>query len=346
MSRLSAMIRWGILLACLLVQQSAEAKPRFITLKEELDEASVITPARILAYEPEGLRFQPLPELTRPFPELARPTIAHYADDPSWSATPVSVEEYGAVLGGHAMTGTWPPVGAPVLIVVDARGIVSLFAWQLDDAYRLWSPHMTGSVALFECQPPAEPLGLDAVGLSEEEQPHTTVALPDHQRWDGCLMPISAVVSRGVESSSAAEGLSCHLKATPQIVAQGQDLSLEFQLTNTSQRKLRVMRYQQPQHVVYSYTDIRWFADNGERGVIELSEGFGQSERLVDGVSLDPGASTQFPIIIPASRHRLGQGNYRGVYTLTVVYEPDPAGAQAGYWVGRLESHPIHILVE
>lgn len=158
-----------------------------VDLQEELASATVITRARILAYDPEGLRFQPLPEPLQPI-------VARYSDDPTWKPRELGKGDFPI----YAFTGAWPPVGAEVLVVVDAHNVISLFAWPIGDTYRFWSPEFTGSAAFFVCWPPAKVLhpmpyepSKDALTERGERARYET--------FDGCFMPVSSVTTRGVK---------------------------------------------------------------------------------------------------------------------------------------------------
>ena len=210
-----------------------EAKPRFVDLLRELEEARIVTRARILSYDPEGLRFQPLPEPSTPM-------TVNYSDDQSYVARPSVVPDEGEA---SVHTGLWPPAGAEVLVVVDQRNIVSLFAQletgssphlvgdaqpgphppEADDAdsaarrgrmgwrsgrthqmrtapetarYRFWSPVMTLSVALFTCTPPAQPLDRDESGIGRLDR------VSPEASSDGCWLPASSVMTRGVDAAT------------------------------------------------------------------------------------------------------------------------------------------------
>ena len=179
--------QFAVLFAVLAAAPSAvSAKPRGVHLDRELASARLVTPARILAYEADGLRFQPLGRRVEPM------TATYSASDPTWNPQRLVPEVWPPTDG--IWTDAWPPVGAEVLVVIGEDGAVSLFAVRQGDEYRFWSPMMTGSVALFSCRPPARVLSAEAA------IPHMTVGQDGQPAgWDGCLMPASAVVEKGLE---------------------------------------------------------------------------------------------------------------------------------------------------
>ena len=167
----------------LLLAGAVSAEPRVVRLTDELASARIVTRARITSYEPDGLRFRPV---TTPQAILT----ARYSDDPSWNPLRFVPKQWREDAGGR-QAGKWPPLQADVLGVVDAQGILSLFAWPQGAAYRFWSPAITGSVALFECEPPAKPvetLKADAAAQGKGS----------FRSWDGCVVPIAAVKTVGV----------------------------------------------------------------------------------------------------------------------------------------------------
>ena len=171
---------WMIALALTFPASPLWAGSRGVDLLDELHAAHVITRARILSYEEEGLSVQPLPE-------PAQPLLVHYA---SGGPPALIRDDWQERTDAEVIyTGNWPPVGAEVLVIVGTvfgvQDAVSLFAWPRGEEYRFWSPHMTGSVAFFECRPPARPVE----PLRFEGDP------PDiRTSWDGCFLPISFVV--------------------------------------------------------------------------------------------------------------------------------------------------------
>ena len=58
-------------------------------------------------------------------------------------------------------TGNWPNLGDTVLIIIDSSNIVSVFGVKYRNKFRIWSPYLTGSLAIFEIvEPLVEPLSL------------------------------------------------------------------------------------------------------------------------------------------------------------------------------------------
>lgn len=164
-----------------LIAGSVSAEPRVVRLTHELTSARIVARARITSYEPDGLRFRPV---------MAPQVIltARYSDDPSWNPLRFVPKQWKEDAGGR-QTGKWPPLQADVLIVVDAQGVLSLFAWPQGATYRFWSPAITGSVALFECEPPAAPIELLAADRFVQGV---------FRSWDGCVVPMDTVKTVGV----------------------------------------------------------------------------------------------------------------------------------------------------
>ena len=179
----SHVILW-IILGMGLAARLVVAESLGVDLQKELRAARIVTRARIVAYDQDRLRFQPIPE-------PAAALSARYSSDPTWSPVRFIRDPWPGDDTG-TLTAEWPPVGAEVLVVVDADGIVSLFARRIDEDYRFWSSIMTGSIAVFVCRPPARPLPGNEI---PRKQGGADLAPAS---WDGCLMPVASVASRGV----------------------------------------------------------------------------------------------------------------------------------------------------
>jgi len=177
-------------LVWVLCPATAFAKPRPVQLPDELERAKVVTPARILRYDAEQLVFQPLPE---PSQEM---TARYLLSDPGWDPTRFIRDDWSED-SDPIYTAAWPAVKAEVLIVVSADDQISLFAWRRGDEYRFWSPWMTGSMARFSCSPPARVLPGNEIKTGSDVTPAS---------WDGCLLPISAVVTKGVRTAHSMKG--------------------------------------------------------------------------------------------------------------------------------------------
>jgi hypothetical protein len=154
-----------------------KAKPRSVDLKEELRLATIITPAKIVSYDQNLLRFQPIGNTAI--------LSARYSTDPTWNPSRFVHSEWPPTSEKTTLSAEWPPVGAEVLVVVDKDNVISLFAWSLDDDYRFWSPMKTGSVAVFNCKP----LGV-AFDLLSKDNPDIG--------WDGCLVKKTKVTTKGI----------------------------------------------------------------------------------------------------------------------------------------------------
>lgn len=174
--------------AALVAALELSAEPRGVNLQQELDAARLVARVRIIAYRVDGLEVQPQPE-----PSAS--VRLRYSDDPSW--IPIALLRRDWQRGTDPqLTAMWPPLGAEVLVVADAHQIVSLFAWPIGNSYRFWSPVMTGSIALFNCEAPAEP-----VRLLSADQPLGSKT--SFRSWDGCLVPASVIPVKGVPGADA-----------------------------------------------------------------------------------------------------------------------------------------------
>lgn len=78
-------------------------------------------------------------------------------------------------------TGYYPRIGDSVFIVIDENDLVRIFGKKIKNDYRLWSPLLTLSIAIFEYSEPLKPIDSSRVMVSLVN----TVSC-----WDGCLMPI------------------------------------------------------------------------------------------------------------------------------------------------------------
>jgi hypothetical protein len=85
-----------------------------------------------------------------------------------------------------SLSGYWPNKGEKVLIMIDKRGPVSLFAYKEGNNYRFWSPwHPLGNI-LFKFRKPALKLQ-NGKGLN------------DSMSFDGCLLPMNKLTLYGRE---------------------------------------------------------------------------------------------------------------------------------------------------
>jgi hypothetical protein len=161
----SRAIAFGTLFLASLFGSDVEAKPRSVNLLSELKAAKVVSEVTIVSYEKDHLVCSSAndPKKKRSF---------KYSDDPAWNPTRFIGKDLSA-LG----TGEWPPIGSNVAVVIDKEDAISLFAYRQGDAWRFWSPVMTGSVALFNCEPPAKPIKSDTF-------------IHKYGSWDGCLLPL------------------------------------------------------------------------------------------------------------------------------------------------------------
>lgn len=158
----------------------ANAEVRGVNLAEELQTASIITPAKIVSYDTDVLKFQPLGSTDV--------MSARYSTDPTWNPSGFIHAEWPPKDEKVNLTAEWPPVGAGVLLVIDKENVISIFAWLFGEKYRFWSPVMTGSVAGFNCKS----LGIPIELISKDD--------PD-ESWDGCLVDKTRITSKGISSN-------------------------------------------------------------------------------------------------------------------------------------------------
>lgn len=79
-------------------------------------------------------------------------------------------------------TNNMPFVGDTVLIIVNGYGTAVVFGKKVDNYYQLWSTVFSGSIAIFEFEPPILPLNKEEILNSNGKMTSC---------WDGCLVPIS-----------------------------------------------------------------------------------------------------------------------------------------------------------
>ena len=187
--------------------RSVDAKSLGVDLQSELHSARVVMLARIVAYDPDRLRFQPIQG-------SASSLSARHSTDPTWNPTRFIRDPWPGD-ATSTMTAEWPPVGAEVLVVVNSEDVVSLFAHRAGEAYRFWAPLMTGSTALFFCRPPAQPLP----GKELRREDAGSDANP--ASWDGCLMPVSAVAVKTTMGASSPTRRSIPPPREPRLSRRG-----------------------------------------------------------------------------------------------------------------------------
>jgi len=161
-----------LLTLCLIsISPLAEAKPRAVYLDKELKEASLIEYVEITGYADSMLTVKPV-EGKKTF----NIPVGHV----------MAMDGIMDILTSH-----WPVKGEKVLVVLNTEGKLSLFAYKQDTQYRFWSPHETGSLAIFYFKKPAAKLP-DQKGLSYDTGEYETC-------WDGCLLPTELVKTYGRE---------------------------------------------------------------------------------------------------------------------------------------------------
>ena len=153
------------------------AKARYVNLEEELQLASIITPAKIISYDSDSLKFQPLDNTVV--------ISTRYSTDPAWNPSAFIHAEWPPKDEKVTLTAEWPPVDAKVIIVTDKENVISIFAWPYGEKYRFWSPMMTGSIATFNCGSLGTP-----IDLVSEDDPNTSL--------DGCLVNKEKIITKGV----------------------------------------------------------------------------------------------------------------------------------------------------
>src|SRR6266498_3077543 len=86
-----------------------KAKPRSVDLKEELRLATILAPAKIVSYDQNLLRFQPIGSTAI--------LSAKYSSDPTWNPSRFVHSEWPPINEKTTLSAEWPPVGAEVLVV-------------------------------------------------------------------------------------------------------------------------------------------------------------------------------------------------------------------------------------
>ena len=76
-----------------------------------------------------------------------------------------------------------PFIGDTVLIIIDANERIKVYGKKVNNDYRLWSPLMSGSIALFDFEKPLKPI--EQSKLLQNSDTNKTMT-----SWDGCLLPI------------------------------------------------------------------------------------------------------------------------------------------------------------
>lgn len=147
----------------------AQAKPRLVDLRAELEDASAVVEVTILQYMDNRFWVQPV------HGPAVRSEV-RYSTDPLWNPKQLVQK---SLESAKELTGLWPPVGSTVVLVLGQYGVVSLFAQAESDGYRFWSPQATGSIAMFACAPPAK-IVQPVPGQGDYYR---------NKSWDGCLMP-------------------------------------------------------------------------------------------------------------------------------------------------------------
>lgn len=176
----------GIFIVTLAVSSTAaHAKPRFVRLRQEIADAALIGRVKITGYDSRGA---PCWEVLEPLNAPVRSGCAAIQPPKGTIAT----------FSESTLTGLWPPLGWEGLVISKEDGEVSLFASEEKTKWRLWSPHNTESIALFDCQPPARPLPSNADNRKEMA----------NKSWDGCLVDKSILALRfhGSDAKSTHDG--------------------------------------------------------------------------------------------------------------------------------------------
>jgi hypothetical protein len=79
-------------------------------------------------------------------------------------------------------TENYPHIGDTVFIVVNEHDLIRIFGKRVQNDYRLWSPLMTGSIAIFDYSAPLKSIDSSMV-LGNNGKTESC--------WDGCLIPIN-----------------------------------------------------------------------------------------------------------------------------------------------------------
>ena len=154
------------------------AEPRFIDINQEIKLADVVALGKIISYDKETFKFEPKKGPKRIF------NIRYRGDHPNLNPKKFIRSDLLTIKEDEQLTAQWPPVGMEVLVVVDQKNVISLFAYKQDkEYYRFWTPYyfMTHGLALFKCDKPAEVL--------------KGKWMENNMCWGGCLV-IESVVEK------------------------------------------------------------------------------------------------------------------------------------------------------
>ncbi|MGB8195254.1 MAG: hypothetical protein WCF67_25180 [Chitinophagaceae bacterium] len=166
-----------VLALALIATITLYAKPRTVQLNQELKNAKFIGLVTVDGYDGKGnILFHSIE-----YKDTIYAAIANYYGPDGFRLPGNDPDNW---------TGNWPFQRETVLIVVDSLNKVSLFAKKIRNDYRFWSPHFTGSIALFRFSGAARKLD-GGKGLENDEESGSC--------WDGCLLPIKELLFESKE---------------------------------------------------------------------------------------------------------------------------------------------------
>ena len=140
----------AILLGGLFFNSSSQAWSRSVNLEKELHDASLVAQVKILSYDKGQLKYLIIRKPQHPF-------FAKYASSKNADVMEfLNAKELATLKPNGPMTSAWPAVGTEVLMVVDAKQRVSLFAARKGLNFQFWSPWESDDIPIFKCEPPAK----------------------------------------------------------------------------------------------------------------------------------------------------------------------------------------------
>ena len=156
---------------CILVQIQAFGKPIRIIVSDLLGSAKYIDEVVITNYDGKGkIYFQSLK-----YKDTINNASCGRLIKNGWNFPYKKQNNY--------WTENQPFIGDKVLIVIDRNDRVKVYGKKVNMDYRLWSPLISGSIAMFDFEKPLKPI--DKSKLLENSNPNKNMTC-----WDGCLIPI------------------------------------------------------------------------------------------------------------------------------------------------------------
>ena len=151
---------------------------RSVNLEKELSEAKMVAQVKIISYARGQLKFTVIRKPKHPY------TARYASPQDSGVLEFLTAQQLADPKFPGTMTSTWPAVGTEVLLVVDAKQKVSLFAARRGRILRFWSPLESDEVPIFKCEPPAMTI------------PTETHDNERHLSHEGCLYPAHVLTEK------------------------------------------------------------------------------------------------------------------------------------------------------